>query len=470
MIRFCVVLRCSNFRALGLDPAKTYTEQEVKAAYRAQAKALHPDVTGGSDATKFRAVHAAYQAVTGRGPSGGAGNASSSSYAASTSGSTTKSHAVGDEQVYGARKPYADMYAQWYPEQTAAETTAAASRSGGGGKSSSHGEDLKWYTFGSGRTTTTAEEAAAGDGGRDARRDFYNPYGGAPSGQRGFDRDDANASTKDFYREYSHAQSAGYTASEGGYTQGEINQMKARNQLLMLWRRGKRLVMVGAVVYIWYLMTLSPTNKARILQAEKKSGAYSADYLNTLPDNRTPTPYEKPANANPPVRVGRYSAFAGVSPKELEEGTAKESAEGSKPKKVVAVDYDKAAWDDINNAVMAKSRSSGGQNQQPPQQQQQQPVQIVDQSRPYAMKFRGKAFTAEGLEQLREERKTGKKATSSNNGMVGDAAALSPSVLVAQHTAIGSSQLPPALRERVQGPSHGLDAAEADDMSYDIDD
>lgn len=53
----------SAFAVLGLDEKRRYSEEEVKAAYRRQAKLLHPDA--GGSAERFRELHAAYDSLCG---------------------------------------------------------------------------------------------------------------------------------------------------------------------------------------------------------------------------------------------------------------------------------------------------------------------------------------------------------------------------------------------------------------------
>jgi len=48
---------------LGLEPGAS--EAAIKAAYRARARATHPDLNPGIDRAEFQAVQAAYQELVG---------------------------------------------------------------------------------------------------------------------------------------------------------------------------------------------------------------------------------------------------------------------------------------------------------------------------------------------------------------------------------------------------------------------
>ena len=439
MLRFSVVLHCSNFRALGLDPARTYSEQEVKAAYRAKAKTVHPDVKGGSDAG-FRAVHAAYQAVAQSGCAAAAGN---------PSGSST-SHAVGDEQVFSARRPYADMYAQWHPEQSAAETSR--------GTSSSTQDDVKWYTYATHGSASSDDGSVHKAESRNARRDFYNPYGGKPTGPLGHERDSANDSTKDFYRAYS---SGSYKATDGGYTDAEIRNHHARNRNIIWFMIFKRVSMSMVLGYIVFLLTFAPSNKVRILEAEKAKGMYSAEYLSTLPNTGDATSHSPFVNGAVFSSSPTYKRTASVHRAPADEPMEGGDLVDNRTVRRAASAFNKADWEYINSSIMErnKSKSTAGASSD-----EGQKTMIVDQGRPYASSFRGQPFTAEGLQKLQAERKL-KKQQAGSGAIKGSAP--SPAEIIAQSVPIASAQLPPALRAQVQVPRS---EAYPDDMSYDADD
>lgn len=60
-----------DWRTLGLDPNKTYTAEEVKQAYRAQARRYHPDVNKAPSATEdMKAINGAFDRISGRSGAG----------------------------------------------------------------------------------------------------------------------------------------------------------------------------------------------------------------------------------------------------------------------------------------------------------------------------------------------------------------------------------------------------------------
>ena len=326
-------LRCRNMRALGLDPSRQYSAAELKDAFRAKAKAHHPDVSGGNEA-KFREVQDAYQAVV-------AGGYRSSS---STTGA---SYASGDEAVYGARRPYSDMYATWHPEESAAQRVDASP------------EGMKWYGFR--ETSADGFEVSRNTTPPNAtpEQKFRNPYGGPFSGPQGHQRDDANDSTRSFYRSCGRNGSYSNRYAGSGFTADEISQAVHRNRLIIVFHCLRMVVFCGCVSYILYCLLFKQDTGLRMAEAAKRSN-YPADYVDSLPDRQQ----GHPTTAESSNRATTADLYA--------KNAQRMAAELEKTKKAGA------------------NRSS------------------------YAVSYRGQPFSAEGLEQLRQD-KVKKSSTAQGN-------------------------------------------------------
>jgi curved DNA-binding protein CbpA len=369
-MRRCQRHNCSrHLRTLGLDPQQTYSDKDLKDAFRAKAKTSHPDVAGGN-AASFQAVHAAYSALR-------HGDQSEAAYGG---WSAQSSYAAGNEEVY---RRSSQTTSAWNPEQTAQECRAPLGED----------ETIKWFTFRqtSGDATRGFSRMPSEEEKSQATRDFYNPYGGRFTGSNGHQGDGASTSTKSFYRPY--------TSSKEGFTPQEIRLAEMEGRRIIARLLLTKIIVPFLCLCAVYRSLTRKDNKVNIARAETESGTYSAGYLSTLPDRTKKENVTKQQEAQSEgVDYSAHHASVSANQQTQRLSSSYPGEDMEPPERVEAAPHRKEQWAQHNADVMS------GKNPFVAARRRQQPRGAV------AATFQGKPFTAEGLQELREERRAKQKA------------------------------------------------------------